>query len=238
MELSDFDVLSFDCYGTLIDWETGILQSLRSCLRQTHQALSDNVILETFAAHEHDQQNRCPTMLYPDILYNVYKRLANNWKICPCNDDALKFSQSIKNWPVFADTVNALNTLKKYYKIVILSNVDNISFRASNTKLGTSFDEVLTAEDIGSYKPNIHNFEYMLAKLASLGIGANNLLHTAQSLFHDHVPAKQLGIATCWIDRKHRQEGWGATLRPSFVVQPNFHFYSLQEMARARECSL
>ncbi|MEZ4606675.1 MAG: HAD hydrolase-like protein [Deinococcales bacterium] len=114
--------------------------------------------------------------------------------------------------PTFPDSAEALSYLKQHYKLVILSNVDNESFAASNEKLGVDFDAIYTAQDIGSYKPSQGNFDYMLWHLRELGYGKEDILHTAESMFHDHQPANKSGLASCWIYRRHAQEGFGATM--------------------------
>ena len=137
------------------------------------------------------------------------------------------------DWPAFPDSAAALHYLKLHYKLVILSNVDRASFAASNRRLGVAFDAVYTAQDIGSYKPNTANFSYLLDHLAALGHGKGEILHTAQSLFHDHAPARRCGLATAWIDRRQDQPGWGATMAPPKDVAWDFRFASLEAMVRA-----
>ena len=140
------------------------------------------------------------------------------------------------NWPAFPDTADALRRLKRQFKLVILSNIDNASFAEANKKLGVSFDAIYTAQDVGSYKPNQRNFDYMLAHLkADLGLEKEDILHTAQSLFHDHVQAKANGLANVWIDRQRLSEGghWGATREVAQRPQTDWIFYSMMEMAEA-----
>ena len=153
-------------------------------------------------------------MRYSELLAVVYKRLAEEWGVAATWDECLAYGRSIRDWPAFADSAEALPYLKQHYKLVILSNVDNESFAFSNRKLGVEFDAVFTAEDIGSYKPSPRNFEYMLEKLAGYGIAKSDILHTAESLFHDHEPANDFGLASCWIHRRHAQGGFGATMNP------------------------
>ncbi|EDV27833.1 uncharacterized protein TRIADDRAFT_21266 [Trichoplax adhaerens] len=236
MELSDFDVLTFDCYGTLIDWESGILQALKPWLNQHKIELTDATILEMYARHESKIEHDFPGIVYTDILYRVHKALAKEWNIIHSTDDeATRFSLSVKDWPTFSDSHDALKTLKRYYKLAILSNIDNQSIQHSINKLGVEFDYVFSAQDIGSYKPNQRNFQYLLDNLATCDIQASKVLHTAQSLFHDHVPAKAIGMATCWINRRYNKSGWGATPEPSHPVKPDFQFNSLADMAAARQ---
>ncbi len=128
--------------------------------------------------------------------------------------------------------------MKQHYKLVILSNVDRESFKGSNRRLGVEFDAIYTAQDVGSYKPDPANFRYMLEHLAARGIGKPDILHTAQSLFHDHAPAKGFGLASAWIDRRHQQSGWGATMAPPAGATYDFHFPSMAAMVAAHEAEL
>ena len=143
------------------------------------------------------------------------------------------FGHSLADWPVFPDTADALRYLKQHFKLVILSNVDRESFKASNEKLGVDFDAVYTAQDIGSYKPDPRNFAYMIDELAELGFSKGDILHVAESLFHDHAPAKAADLATAWIHRRHPQTGHGATARPDGDVVPDARFESLAAFADA-----
>ena len=235
MQLTDFDVLTFDCYGTLIDWESGMSQGLAPLTDQLGAELSRDEILATHARHESTQQARTPGKLYPEILSIVYKRMAEEWGIAVSWDECLRYGQSVKDWPAFPDSPDALAYLKEHYKLVILSNVDNASFAASNQKLGVTFDAIYTAQDIGSYKPAAANFDYMLAHLADLGVEKSKILHTAESLFHDHQPANRHGLHNCWIYRRHEQEGFGATQDPGEMPQIDFRFNSMAEMTEAHQ---
>ncbi|MGK7864658.1 haloacid dehalogenase type II [Falsiroseomonas sp. E2-1-a4] len=237
MRLSDFRVLTFDCYGTLIDWEGGIHAALQPLLAQadnhTGGTIDREAALQAFARLEADQEARTPEMIYSDLLAEVHRRLAQEWKL-PAEEAAhRRFGASVPDWPAFPDSAEALAYLKQHFKLVILSNVDRTSFAGSNRRLGVAFDAIYTAQDIGSYKPSDRNFAYMLEKLAALGHPRGEVLHTAQSLFHDHVPAKRAGLATAWIDRRHDQEGWGATPQPADEARFDFRFPSLVALAAA-----
>ena len=199
MRLSDFKVLTFDVYGTLIDWETGMTEGLVPLTSQVNRSLTRNEILEAHAYHESTTQAQTPAKRYSDLLAVVYKRLAEEWGVSVTWEDCLAYGQSVQNWPAFADSAGALQYLKRYFKLVVLSNVDNASFAHSNKKLQIGFDARFTAEDVGSYKPSPRNFEYMLSRLDRLGFAKGDILHTAESMFHDHAPAKQYGLANCWI---------------------------------------
>tara|TARA_R110002096_G_scaffold139412_2_gene293730 strand:- start:242 stop:961 length:720 start_codon:yes stop_codon:yes gene_type:complete len=235
MRLSDFSTLTFDCYGTLIDWEAGIVTALRVWLAARGAEKSANEILEAFANAESSQQRETPAMLYPNILAHAMRRLSAVWGIEASEADAATFGNSVEHWPAFPDAAEALARLKQHYRLVILSNVDRASFEHSRAKLGDVFDAVYTAQDVGSYKPNPANFAYMLEHEAAAGIPTEKILHTAQSLFHDHVQAKAHGLASCWIDRRIDADGWGATMPPEAPVTPDFHFPTLAAMADARE---
>ncbi len=231
MEITSFDCLTFDCYGTLIDWETGIHDALKPWLDRAGVRTEREEVLEVFARCESRQQRETPSMLYPDILAHVCKAMGAYWGVPVSDTDAETFGKSVEYWPAFEDSASALHYLQQHYQLVVLSNVDRESFQHSNAKLGVTFDAVYTAQDVGSYKPDPANFEYMLAKLAERGVEKERILHTAQSLFHDHAPARELGLATCWIDRRHDQRGSGATAVPAKNVEVDFRFPSLGEMA-------
>lgn len=233
MNLQDFTTLTFDCYGTLIDWESGMVQGLEPLTARVLRKLTRDEILEAHARHESSQQAWTPAKRYSELLAVVYKRLAEEWQVTVTWEECQAYGNSVGNWPTFPDTVEALQYLKQHYKLVILSNVDNESFSRSNAKLGVTFDAIYTAEDIGSYKPSPRNFEYMLDKLPNLGVAKEQILHTAESLFHDHVPANNAGLTSCWIHRRHESGGFGATMKPESMPTTRFKFNSLGEMAEA-----
>src|SRR5690606_25778937 len=162
MRLRDFKVLTFDCYGTLIDWESGIMAGLQPLVAKVGRKLGRDEILEAHAFHESSTQAQTPAKRYPEILAVVYKRLAEEWGVNVSWGECLAYGASVSAWPAFPDTAASLRYLKQHFRLVILSNVDNASFWASQQKLGVEFDAVYTAEDIGSYKPDDRNFEYML----------------------------------------------------------------------------
>ncbi|HUZ63319.1 MAG TPA: haloacid dehalogenase type II [Acetobacteraceae bacterium] len=238
MKLTDFRVLTFDCYGTLIDWESGLFAALQPLLAKAGPAMPRNEALEALARHESAQQAETPGMIYSDLLAQVHRRLARDWGVATTEADHARFGASVPAWPEFADAPSALRYLKKHYRLVILSNVDRESFKASNRRLGVEFDAIYTAQDIGSYKPDPANFRYMLDRLAADGHGKDDILHTAQSLFHDHAPAKHCGLASAWIDRRHDQSGWGATMAPPDGTGYDFHFTSLAAMVAAHQAEL
>ena len=233
MRLRDFDALTFDCYGTLIDWETGIVQAFRPWLERQGIRSDDEAILAAFSAAEGPQQEATPELRYPELLALVHAAMSRSFGLEPDAAAAEAFGSAVPDWPAFPDSAEALRYLKRHYRLIILSNVDRASFAGSNERLGVTFDLICTAEDIGSYKPAARNFDYLLERTGALGIDRTRILHTAESLHHDHVPAKRIGLATCWIHRRHAKGGFGATRTPGFEVRPDFRFTSMAAMADA-----
>lgn len=234
MKLQDFRVLSFDCYGTLIDWETGIWNALQPLLAGHHHHVTREDALAAFAKVEPDVEHAMPHLLYREILVRVHGQLAQLWHLPSSPDLDRQFGESIGHWPAFADTPAALAYLKQHFKLVILSNVDRQSFSYTNARLGVEFDAICTAEDIGSYKPDHRNFTYLLNQVATLGYKQAELLHVAQSLFHDIEPAEALGIHRCWINRRGETgTGSGATRTIGRMPALDFSFWSLGELAAA-----
>ncbi|MDF0544746.1 haloacid dehalogenase type II [Sphingobium sp. H39-3-25] len=235
MRLTEYKALSFDCYGTLIDWESGMVEALSGLTSKVDRPLSRNEILEAHAFHESSQQLQTPGKPYREILPIVYKRLAEQWGVSVTVDDCEAYGLSVRDWPAFVDSAGALQYLKKYYKLIILSNVDNRTFSYSNEKLQVEFDAIYTAEDIGAYKPADANFEYMAKHVGGIGIAPGEILHTAESLFHDHVPGNRHGLASCWIYRRHAQEGFGATMNPGEMPRIDFRFDSMADLVKAHQ---
>jgi 2-haloalkanoic acid dehalogenase type II len=226
MRLDRVRVLSFDCYGTLIDWERGVLAALAPWRARTGIGLGDRDLLAAFGRHEAAQQAATPAMLYRDLLAAVAGRLGLEAGAPLTEAEAASFGASVPDWPAFPDSAEALSRLKQRFRLIILSNVDEGGFLGSQRRLGTVFDAVLTAEAIGSYKPAQRNFGYLMGFLRAHGFGRDAHLHVAQSLFHDHVPAKEAGIATCWIDRA------GAALGGiELPALPDHRFRTLAEFA-------
>jgi 2-haloalkanoic acid dehalogenase type II len=196
MKLSDFKVLTFDTYGTLIDWETGIANGLAPLVEKAGlEAWTRDAILEAFARHETAQEEETPAMIYMQLLSVVYRRLANDWGVKVTDEEANIFGASVPDWPEFPDSPRALQYLKKHFRLVTLTNCDRLSYRGSNLRLRVEYDAIYTAQDIGSYKPNPRNFEYMLQRLREdFGFEKKDILHTAQSLFTTTRP--QTGSAS------------------------------------------
>src|SRR5262249_21140873 len=232
--VTDFTALTFDCYGTLIDWERGVLDELKPWAEAHRLNLSDGALLKAFGETEARCEAATPRARYPQILENVLEALASRWSVTPQPGEAAAFGESVGRWPAFPDSPVSLQYLHRYYRLVILSNVDHASFERSRQKLGGKFDLVITAEDVGAYKPDPRNFEFALAAIQrEFQIDRREILHVAQSIFHDIVPAKKAGWTTMWINRRKGLEGWGATPPPQTQgegARPDFEVASLTEL--------
>ena len=233
MELTDFEALSFDCYGTLIDWETGLLAVLVPWARARSLELTGEELLTAYAQIEAAVETEHPAEAYPEVLARGMRLLGENLGAEVTDEDADRLARSVPDWPAFPDSHDALAALGRRFKLIILSNVDRASFAGSNTRLGVEFTSIITAQDVGSYKPSPRNFEALASEAARLGIHPGGLLHVAQSLFHDHVPAQRAGLPTVWIHRRHDRGGWGATPQPPAPVTPDWEFPSMAALAAA-----
>lgn len=233
MHLTGVEALSFDCYGTLIDWEAGLAAVLRPWATARGLSMTDEELLRAYAGHEARAEADHPTEAYPHILARSFRTLGAALGATVDEFDTAALASSVPDWPAFADSEPALERLAERYELIILSNIDRASFAASNRRLGVTFTSVLTAQDIGSYKPSPRNFEALLAEVERLGIARDRLLHVAQSLFHDHVPAQRAGLRTVWINRRHDNPGWGATPAPPGDVTPDWTFPSMAAFAEA-----
>ncbi|KAI5850859.1 putative hydrolase [Tricharina praecox] len=227
-------LLCFDVYGTLIDWETGIYTAALPLLSQLSPPPTRASFLSTYARLETLQQTATPGLRYSQLLSAVYAQLAAHYSLPAPSSEAEAFGASIGDWPAFADSADALQRLKASFKLVVLSNVDRESFANSLPRLGGEgvFDLVLTAEDIGGYKPALRNFEVMLEEVQErFAVAREEVCCTAQSLFHDHAPAKRLGLVSAWIDRQGGLMGVGEVEGAGF----EWRFETLGEMAEAVE---
>jgi 2-haloalkanoic acid dehalogenase type II len=226
-----FDVLTFDCYGTLIDWETGIANALRPWAVRSGIDLDDQSLIAAHGRYETHVQDEMPTALYPIILGETLRRVGAELGAPVTDDDAVTYGDSVKDWPAFPDTAEALQRLATKFKLIIVSNIDRASFAASNPRLGVTFDAIVTAEDVGSYKPHREHFDRLFEEIERLGVAREQLVHVAESLFHDHQPAAALGLPSVWIHRRHGKGGTGATAVPSGAVSPTWTFTSMAELA-------
>jgi 2-haloacid dehalogenase len=233
VRFTDYQALSFDCYGTLINWEAGIAAVLSPWAKSRGLTLNDEQLLTAYSTCEATAEAEHPADPYPGILARSLRALGHELGAAVSDQDAAALATSVPDWPAFADSHDALEALSQHFKLIILSNVDRASFAASNTRLGVEFTSILTAQDIGSYKPSPRNFTALIQEARRLGIGDGKLLHVAQSLFHDHVPAQQAGLPTVWINRRHDRPGWGATPAPPADVSPDAEFPSMAAFAAA-----
>ena len=207
IDFQQFEVLSFDCYGTLIDWESGILTPLKTILSNHNINIGDQQILELFAQRESIQEER-KYLKYREVLKKVVQDFGEKLSFEPSEEELKALAESIRSWEPFTDTVRALKALQKRYKLTIISNIDNDLFAYTAKKLEVEFDWIITAEQVKSYKPSLRNFEFAIQKM---GIAPNKLLHVAQSVYHDIVPAKTMGLTAVWVNRRQGKEGFGAT---------------------------
>ncbi|HJT92312.1 MAG TPA: HAD-IA family hydrolase [Mycobacterium sp.] len=237
VNLADYDVLSFDCYGTLIDWETGLSSVLSPWAREAGLDLTDEELLVAYADNEQRVERESPTALYPSILAESFRRIGASRGVEVSDEWADKLGASVPSWPAFPDSSDALASLADDYKLIIVSNVHRQGFAGSNSRLGVTFDKIITAEDVGAYKPAPNHFEALDAALAELGVPRERLLHVAQSLRHDHVPAKRYGIASVWLNRRHDRPGWGATTKPDEEYSYAMEFPSMADFAAAARMS-
>jgi 2-haloacid dehalogenase len=229
-----FTALSFDCYGTLIDWESGIANALEPWADSHGADASRERLVELFAIHESAVQSEHPTMLYPDVLGATLQRISAFLDAPATDEECVAFGASVPDWPAFPDSHDALRRLKERYRLIILSNVDRASFRGSNNRLGVEFDLVVTAQDVGAYKPSARSFPAMFDQLGTIAVDRSSLLHVAQSLFHDHEPAAQVHLPSVWIDRRFDRAGFGATPAPRRgLVEPKWRYRSMAEFADA-----
>lgn len=225
IDFTNFEALSFDCYGTLIDWETGIVNAMRPILDNHEVQRTDEEILAIFSEVETVAQ-QLPYKRYEDVLGLVADAFADRWKFDLTPDERAAFSRSVVDWPAFPDSSAGLAALAKHYDLIILSNVDDDLFEASAAKLGVKFSDVITAEQVGRYKPNPRNFEVLLDRI---DVPAHALLHVAQSLYHDIAPANRQGLTSVWVNRRAGRDGGGAT--PPQEATPDLEVPDLATLA-------
>ena len=225
LDYGAFDALTFDCYGTLIDWEAGILAGLRAALAPHGADAADDDLLESYANAEAALEAG-PYLRYREILARGARAIASSLGTTLSDDEAATFGGSVVDWPAFPDSHDALVRLKTRFRLGVLTNCDDDLFAASNERLAVEFDWIVTAEMARSYKPSLGNFELAFE---TIGVPRERILHVAQSLFHDHVPAKQLSLTSVWIDRRHGRRGAGAT--PPAAATPAATYTSMATFA-------
>ncbi len=224
-----FTHITFDCYGTLVDWETGILNAVLPVLRRHDVTVDEGRLLQLYAEHEAAEEAG-PYKCYRDVLRGVMARLGEQLGFVASESDRDALADSVGTWPPFGDSVEALGRLKKRYKLVILSNIDDDMFRHTAKLLREPFDEIITAQQVGSYKPSLNNFRHALDRL---GVPRETILHVAQSLYHDHVPAKDLGFTTVWVNRASRCPSLGVA--PPANASPDYEVPDMRSLATAAD---
>jgi putative hydrolase of the HAD superfamily len=233
LDVTKFKALSFDCYGTLIDWEAGIAAVLAPWAREQGLGLSEEDLLLAYADNEAAVERETPAARYPDVLAAAFRRTGGGLQRPVSEEWAQRLGNSVPDWPAFPDSAGAVARLARHYQLIIVSNVHRAGFAASNQRLHGDFAAVITAEDVGAYKPAENHFRALGTTLAGLGVDRTELLHVAQSLFHDHVPARREGLASVWINRRHDRPGWGATPEPTEQWTYNLAFNSMADFADA-----
>ena len=226
-----FDALTFDCYGTLIDWEAGLLAAFRPAIDAHGLVIDDDALLERYATHEAAAEAG-PYLRYRDVLGAGLRGVLAELGAEPSAAELDGFGGSVVDWPAFPDSATALAALHGRFRLGVLTNCDDDLFAASARRLGVDFDWVVTAQQVGSYKPADANF---LALFDRVGLPRERILHVAQSLYHDHVPAKRLGLSTVWINRRQDRAGAGAT--PVAAAIPDATFPDMASFATAATAS-
>ena len=227
LDYGRFDALTFDCYGTLIDWETGLTEAFQVVL-DAHGVQADGEdVLTRYAGYEAAAEAG-PYQRYRDVLASGLRGVAGELGVEPTPDELAAFGGSVADWPAFPDSAAALARLKERFRLGVLTNCDDDLFAASNERLGVDFDWVVTAQQARAYKPNERNFEVLFQRV---GLPRDRILHVAQSLFHDHAPAQRLGLTSVWIDRRHDRQGSGAT--PAAQAVPDATFPDMASFAEA-----
>ncbi len=224
MDFKQVRLITFDCYGTLIDWESGILRALRPLFA----GVSDDQLLKLYSEIEPEIQS-ASYLPYRTVLGRAVEQIGQrlNRKVLPAEAEA--FAESLKQWQPFPDTVAALHILARHYKLGIISNIDDDLFAATNKLLDTSFDLIVTAQQVRSYKPSLSNFYEAIKRAGNAGIRKDEILHAAESRHHDIAPANVLGLKNVWVNRRFGKEGGGATRASE--AKPGLEVHSLAELA-------
>lgn len=231
IDLGNIEYLTFDCYGTLLDWESGIVAALKPLLKHYQVDLSDEDVLNLYADLESAVESD-DFIPYKGVLREVVRNAGMKFGFVPDDKKINTLVNSIGFWKPFDDTVDSLKKLKEKYKLVVISNVDDDLFEITRSKLGVEFDDVITAEQVGAYKPDVKVFETAIDRL---GVPKSNILHVAQSLYHDIATANKLGIGTVWVNRRHDKSGSGAT--PVASANPDFEVQDLKSLVELLEVS-
>jgi 2-haloacid dehalogenase len=225
LDLTRFKVLTFDCYGTMIDWETGIFSALRPILAAHKKSIADSALLQLYSELEASAEQG-EFLRYRDVLQSVVRGFGERLGFSPSAAEVRSLPDSLANWRPFPDTVEALHKLKSRYQLAVISNIDDDLFAATAPKLGVAFSHVITAQQAGCYKPCMKIFE--LAEERT-GVSREQWLHVGQSIYHDVIPAQSLGIATVWVNRPSPRPGAGAA--KSAAGKPDLEVPNLKTLA-------
>ena len=204
LDFNRFEWLSFDCYGTLVDWESGICASVDKVLQAHGARRSRAEILALFSDIEPKVQNSNGYLEYRLVLRRVMERIGAELDIRCAESELDCLADTLPRWPIFPDVTDALRALKTRYKLAVISNVDDDLFAGTAEVMGIDFDAVVTAEQAGGYKPNLYNFTLASERMR---VEREGWLHVAESLYHDIAPANRLGIKCAWVDRAGRGGG-------------------------------
>ena len=226
LDFGRFEVLSFDCFGTLIDFERGVLATLGPILKRHGLPVEGDKLLETYAALKLPIEQSSPFKPFREILLRTMDSVGRRFGFEPTAAEHSALVDSIGDWPPFPDTVEALARLGRHFRLVILSNVDDDLFEGNARQLQVPFAAVVTSQQVGSYKPSLANFRFMLERL---GLPKERVLHAAQSLFHDIGPAREIGLTSVWINRRHDRPGFGGT--PPGQAEPDLRVPDLRTLA-------
>jgi len=227
LDFNRFEVLTFDCYGTLIDWEAGILAALRRILSAHGKNIDDATLLKLYGDFE-QRSEQGAFRPYREVLESVVRQFGHELRFTPTIDEVRSLPNSLSAWQPWPDTVAALRQLKTRFRLAILSNVDDDLFALTRPKLEVDFDEVITAQQAQAYKPSLKLFELALSRIHA---PAHRVLHVGQSIYHDVIPAQALGLATVWVNRPSARPGVGAVKFAD--ATPDLIVSSLAELAAA-----
>lgn len=233
IDLSRYDAVTFDCYGTLIDWDTGVANFLGPwAVRSDFEGTVTDVIAR-FAMHQRAQQQSSPFKNYRSVIHDALAAAIGELGGRISADELDSFSRNVGTWPAFTDTIDALRQLKRAGKhLGVISNVDNSSFDETHGHLGDLIDTVVTAEMVRTYKPDPRMFDALFGALEKKHIDRSRVLHLAQSRFHDVAPGNQIGLDVVWIDRRHGRPGHGVTIASS--AEPLARYVSLEAFCNAQ----
>jgi len=223
-----YDAITFDCYGTLIDWEKGLTGYLTPLLESHDVHVVDSFLLDFYGRTEAALQAGVYRP-YRDILEGVLEALAQRLGFNPSEEAIAGFPESVGDWLPFPDTIAALKSLGKRFQLVVISNIDDELFDLTQENLGINFDHVVTAGQVQAYKPDPRMFTTAIERI---GLPQSRILHVAQSLYHDIAPATALGLDTVWIDR-HDGHGGGATVAAQ--ATPTWTLRNMRELVEALE---